>query len=158
MDTDLCVYLWIPLQELRHTPSWTMVTSGWARNSWSTALRPHYQPIRGGLHTQQPTSQILSVKSCPKPLSLPVLLALLLLLFSHSVMSNSVRPHGLQHARLPYPSLSPGACSNSCPLSQWYHPTISSFSSRPLLLLPSTFPSIRIFSNESALSIRWPKY
>ena len=35
-------------------------------------------------------------------------------------------PHGLQHARLPCPSLSPGACSNSCPLSQWCHPTISS--------------------------------
>ena len=49
-------------------------------------------------------------------------------------------PHGLQHARLPCPSLSPGVCSNSCPLSQWCHPTISSsvvpFSSR----LPS-FPS-----------------
>ena len=40
-------------------------------------------------------------------------------------MSNSVRPHGLQHARPPCPSPSPGACSNSCPLSQWYHPAIS---------------------------------
>ena len=47
-------------------------------------------------------------------------------LFSHSVVSNSLRPHGLQQARLPCPSPSPGACSNSCPLSQWYHPTISS--------------------------------
>ena len=41
-------------------------------------------------------------------------------------MSDSLRPHGLQHARLLCPSLSPGACSNSCPLSQWCHPTISS--------------------------------
>ena len=41
----------------------------------------------------------------------------LLLLFSHSVMSDALRPHGLQHARLPCPSPSPGACSNSCPLS-----------------------------------------
>ena len=41
-------------------------------------------------------------------------------------MSNSLRPHGQQHARLPSPSPSPGACSNSCPLSQWCHPTISS--------------------------------
>ena len=47
-------------------------------------------------------------------------------LFSHSVMSDSLRPHGLQHARLPCPSPIPKACSNSCPLSQWCHPTISS--------------------------------
>ena len=47
-------------------------------------------------------------------------------LFSHSVVSNSLGPHGLQHARLPCPSLSPRACSNSCPLSCWYHTTISS--------------------------------
>ena len=41
-------------------------------------------------------------------------------------MSNSLRPHGLQHARLPFPSLTPGAYSNSCPLHWWCHPTISS--------------------------------
>ena len=52
---------------------------------------------------------------------------MLLLLFSHWVMPNSLKPHGLQRIRLPCPSLSPGACSNSCPLSQWCHPTISSF-------------------------------
>ena len=46
--------------------------------------------------------------------------------FSHSVMSDSLRPHGLQHVGLPCPSLTPGACSNSCPLSWWCHPTISS--------------------------------
>ena len=46
--------------------------------------------------------------------------------FSHSVMSNSLRPHGLQHARPPCPSPAPRACWNSCPLSQWCHPTISS--------------------------------
>ena len=46
--------------------------------------------------------------------------------FSCSVMSNSLRPHGLQHARLPCPSPTPGACSNSCPSSRWCHPTISS--------------------------------
>ena len=50
----------------------------------------------------------------------------ILLLFSRSVMSDSFRPHGLQHARLPYPSPTPRAYSNSCPLSQWCHPTISS--------------------------------
>ena len=46
--------------------------------------------------------------------------------FSHSVVSNSLQPHGLQHARLPCPSPTPGAYSNSCPSSWWYHPTISS--------------------------------
>ena len=75
--------------------------------------------------------------------------------FSHSVISKSLRPHGLQHARLSCPSPTPGACSNSCALSQWCHQP-----SRPLssLLLPSNFPSIRSFSNESVLHIRWPKY
>ena len=77
--------------------------------------------------------------------------------FSHSVMSSSLRPHESQHARLPCPSPTPGIYSDSCPLSQWCHPTISSFDV-PFLLLPSVFPSISLFSNESALRIRWPKY
>ena len=63
---------------------------------------------------------------------------------------------GLQHTRLPCPSPTLGACSDSCPLSRWCCPTISS-SCHPLLL-PSVFPSIRVFSNESVLCIRWPKY
>ena len=46
--------------------------------------------------------------------------------FSCSVMSDSLRPHGLQHARPPCPSPAPRACSNSCPLSRWCHPTTSS--------------------------------
>ena len=46
--------------------------------------------------------------------------------FSHSVVSNSLWPQGLQHARFPCPSSTPGACWNSCPLSQWCHPTILS--------------------------------
>ena len=49
----------------------------------------------------------------------------LLLLFSRSALSGSLWPHGLQHLRLPCPSLSPGVCSNSCPSSRWCHPTIS---------------------------------
>ena len=49
-----------------------------------------------------------------------------LLLFSPSVMSNSLQPHRLQHASLPCPPPSPEVCSNSCPLNQWRHPTISS--------------------------------
>ena len=57
-------------------------------------------------------------------------------LFHCSVMPNSLRPHGLQHARLPCPSPSPRACSNSCLLSQWCHPTISSSFAPPS---PPTF-------------------
>ena len=72
--------------------------------------------------------------------------------FSHSVMSDSLWPHGLQHARLPCPSPTPGACSNSCPLSQWCHPTISSsvapFSSH-LRSFPAsgTFPMSQFFAS-----------
>ena len=72
---------------------------------------------------------------------------------TRSVTSDSLQPHGLQQARRSCPSSSPWVHPNSCPLSQWCHPTIS-----PLLLLPSISPSIRVFSSESALWIWWPKY
>ena len=78
--------------------------------------------------------------------------------FSCSAMSDSLRAHGLQHTRPPCPSPTPRVYSNSYPLSQWCHPTVSSCVVRPLLLLPSIFPSIRVFSNESVLHIRWPEY
>ena len=71
-------------------------------------------------------------------------------------MSDFLRPHGLQYARLPCPSSTPRAYSNSCPLCWWWHRTVSSC--YPLLLLPSILPSIRVFSNKSDLHIRWPKY
>ena len=67
-----------------------------------------------------------------------------------------MQPHGLQHTRPPCPSPTSRVYSNSCPLSQWCHPTISSC--HPLLLLPPIPPSIRVFCNEPALHIRWPKY
>ena len=76
--------------------------------------------------------------------------------FSRSVVSDSLQPHESQHARPPCPSPTPRVYSNSCPLSQWCHPTISSC--RPLLLLPPIPPNIRVFSNESTLRMRWPKY
>ena len=57
----------------------------------------------------------------------------------------------------PCPLPSPEACSNSCPSSRWCHPTILILC-HPFLLLPSIFPSIRIFSNESVLCIKWPKF
>ena len=76
----------------------------------------------------------------------------LLLWFSCSVVSDSLRPPGLQHTTVPCPSSSPGVCSNSCPLSQWSHPTISSsltyFSSCPQSFSASgTFPVSQLFTS-----------
>ena len=74
--------------------------------------------------------------------------------FSHSVVSDSLRPHELQHTRLPSPTPELAQThvlwvGDAVQLSQLCH---------PLLLLPSIFPSIRVFSNESVLHIRWPNY
>ena len=80
-----------------------------------------------------------------------------LLLLSHSGVSDSLWLHGLQYARLSCPSPSPGVCSNSRSLNQWYHPT-HLILCHPFLLLPSIFPSIRVYSDESVLHIRWSKY
>ena len=77
-------------------------------------------------------------------------------MFSCSVMFSSLRPHGLQHARLPCPSLSPGACSNSSIESMM--PSNHLILCCPLLLPPSIFPSVRVFSNELALCIGWPEH
>ena len=81
----------------------------------------------------------------------------LLMLFSHSVMSDSSRPCGLQHTRLLCSSPSPGACSNSCPLSQWCHTTIS-FSVAPFFSCLQSFSASGLFSNEWAFqhqSFQW---
>ena len=76
--------------------------------------------------------------------------------FSHSVVSDSLRPHELQHVRPPCPSPNPRIHWDSRPLSQWCHPAVSSsvipFSSCPQSL------SASVFSNESTLHMRWPKY
>ena len=77
--------------------------------------------------------------------------------FSHSVVSDSLRPHGLQHARLPCPSPAPRAYLNSFPSCWWCHPTIS----HPLLSpSPPAFnlSQHHVFSSESVLCIRWPEY
>ena len=95
-----------------------------------------------------PTESCLALFHSPSCCSL-----LLLLLLTHSVLSNSLLPHGLQHARLPSPS---PACSNSCPSSWWCHPTISS----PVVSFSSclqSFPA-SVFSSESVLRIRSPKW
>ena len=84
------------------------------------------------------------------------LLSLPLLLSSHSVMSDTLRPHGLKHTRLPCPAPSPCIFSHSSPLHGWCHPTVHPLSS------PSTpafsLSQHQVFSIESALHIWWPKY
>ena len=74
--------------------------------------------------------------------------------FSLSVVSDSLQTQESQHSRPPCPSPTPRVHSNSCPLSRWCHLILC----RPLLLLPPIPPSIGVFSNESALPMRWPKY
>ena len=76
--------------------------------------------------------------------------------FSCWVVSNSLRPHGLQHARLPCPSPSPCVCSKLMSIES-VMPSNHLILCRTILLLPSLFPSIRVFSNESALRMMWPK-
>ena len=70
--------------------------------------------------------------------------------FSRSVVSNSLRPHGLEHTRLPCPSPTPRACSNSHPLNWWYHPTISS-SVIPFFSCLQSFPASGSFQRVSSL-------
>ena len=76
--------------------------------------------------------------------------------FSCLVVSDSLRPRESQHARPPCPSPTPRVYPNSCIESVM--PSNHLILCHPLLLLPSPFPSIGVFSNESALHIRWPKY
>ena len=78
------------------------------------------------------------------------------LLLSHSVMSDSLLPYGLKHARTPSPSPPPWACSNSHPLSQWCHPTISS-SAIPFSSCLQSFPASGSFLM-SVTCIMWQKY
>ena len=84
-----------------------------------------FQSFSGGISGKEPNYQYRRHKRCrfdPWVGKIPQEL----LLFSHSVISYSLWPYGMQPARLPGPSLSPRTCSNSCPFSRWCHPTISS--------------------------------
>ena len=83
-----------------------------------------------------------------------VILLILLLLFSHSVMSDSLGHHALQQAMLPCPSLSPEFSQTQSIKSMMSSSHLILY--HPLLLLPSIFPSIKVFSNELALGTRWP--
>ena len=77
--------------------------------------------------------------------------------FSRSVVSDSLQSHGLQHTRLFCPSPTPKSLLRLMPI-KLVMPSNHLILCRPLLLPPPIFPSIRVFSNESALRIRWPKY
>ena len=77
--------------------------------------------------------------------------------FSRSVMSDSFQPHGLQHARFPCPSPTSGGLLKLMSI-KLVIPSNRLILCHPLLLLPSIFPIIRVFSSESVLHIRWPKY
>ena len=79
-----------------------------------------------------------------------------LLFFSHSVVSDSLQPHGLQYTRLPCPSLSPSLLKLMSIESVM--PSNHLILCHPHLLQPSIFPTSRVFSNESVLCIRYPKY
>ena len=85
-------------------------SAAWSQTKRESGKR-HLPECPGGEH------RLLSLEHC---------LCHIQLQFSRSVVSDSLRPHGLQHARLPCPSPTPRACSNSCPLSQWCHPAILS--------------------------------
>ena len=93
-----------------------------------------------------------SIASSQSLLSIFSCVYVLLLMFSHEVMSHSLQSHEMQHARLPCPSPTLGAYSNSCPLSRWSHPTISSsdvsFASY-LQLFPASgsFPMSQLFAS-----------
>ena len=76
------------------------------------------------------------------------------LMFSHPVVSESLRPHGLQHTRPPCLSPSPEVCPSSCPLCRWYHPAISS-SDAFFSFSPQSFPALGTLPMSR---IRWPKY
>ena len=95
---------------------------------------------------------------CPNP-SISTHLSLFLYFVVVQSLSRvpSLWPYWLQYARFHCPSLSPGVCSNSCPLSRWCHSTILS-SVIPFSSCPQSFPTSGFFSNELALLIRWPEY
>ena len=91
-------------------------------NKWSKILQEHHRCFHvlfcNGTHTSSRTAYFLLWLNSHSPVQFSE--------FSHSAVSDSLWPHGLQHARLPCPSPTSGVYSNSCPLSQWCHPTSSS--------------------------------
>ena len=96
-------------------------------HTWTPRLEPTFFPLSQGCIPKLPSHAVI-----------------MLIFFVQSVMSNPLQPHELRHARLPCPSPSPRVCSNSCPLSWWCHPTISS-SSSPSPPAPNPFQHHSLF-------------
>ena len=99
---------------------------------------------------------ILNLEYFPATFIVPPFL--LLLLFSHPVVFNSLQTHSLQHPRIPCSSPSPGVFPSSCSLHWGWLPFSHLILWHPLLILPSVFSSIKNFMNESSIFIRWPRY
>jgi len=111
------VVLWIPLFQMKRDRTiWSTSDLTWMKHK---ALLPEAtEVVRVHLFLQQDLACLINI--------LVDVVLFTLVHFSRSVVSDSLRPHGLQHARPPCPSPTHGVYPNSCPLSQWYHPTISS--------------------------------
>ena len=140
-----------PIVELTAVKAWAELLTS-SSSSVGGAMIPawfgyclHFQPHLSLLFFTQVTAQmqVTLTAACCYLCSLSCLYTLLL--FSHWVLSDSLRAHELQDTRLPCPSLSPGVCSNPCPLSWWSYLTIHLILCHPFLILPSVFPSIFIF-------------
>ena len=129
---------------------------------------PPSHPLGLSLHSQQqpshwdwstiPKHQLPAAAPSRKSAFLPGICMVVFssVQFTRSVVSYSLRPHELQHARPPCPSSTPGVHSDSSPSSRWCHPAISS-SAIPFSSSPQSLPA-SVFSNEPTLRMRWPKY
>ena len=153
----LCPWTWgISSQPLQCLPSYwgfSDLGRGVSPHSWSSWAQQLLQTLNVGYLKSPCVGKQMSYRKCFYDNQVPgkdarwhlVLSHWLLLLSRHSVMSDSLWLHGLEHARLPCPS--PGACSNSCPLSRWCHQTISS-SVIPFLSCLQSFPASGSFLSQ----------
>ena len=143
---------------------WTQVSciGGRRFNLWATReAREALKSIPRGLRETSPHTKwrIQLGASCMVKSSFCLFLSTFPVQFSCSVMFNSLQPCGPQHTRFPCPSPTPGACSNSCPSSRWYHPTISS-SVVPFSSCLQSFPASGSFpwvNSNDQLSFPWGK-
>ena len=111
----------------------------WIRNTWTNLMNYLLWPFSRTLHDLERGLDLSAQVLNPSPTLITVNGKMLHLQFSRWVVSDSLRPHGLQHARPPCPSPTPRVFSNSCPLSQWCHPAISS--SVPFSSCRQSFPA-----------------
>ena len=152
------------VQRLVFIDAWFDITRNWKQykcpsiGKWKNKLWYIYIYIYNGIvlsrrkpqNVDPPTTAWINLKTCMQKKSDTTEYQ-----FSRSVMSYSLWPHGLQHASLPWASPTPGACAGSI---KSVMPCNHLILCHPLLFLPSIFPSIRVFSNESVLRIRWPQF